>query len=88
MLQSYGDPTPLFYGTHRIASQSGVQQGDPLGSLRFALAIDSIIRNIDTPFNAWYLDDGTIAGPAQVVTENLCRLIPSFAQIGLVLNPS
>ena len=69
-----------------IESRTGVQQGDPLGSLTFSLAIDPIIRSISTPVSLWYLDDGTLVGPPDVVAENITALIPKFRQIGLELN--
>ena len=88
MALSYTKPTPLYIGSEVIRSQTGVQQGDPLGSLGFALAVDPIIRSLDTPFNEWFLDDGTLAGPAPSVTRNLEQLIPKLSEIGLTLNPS
>ena len=44
--QSYRKETPLFIGDTHISSETGVQQGDPLGSLCFTLAIDPIIQSL------------------------------------------
>ena len=48
-------------------AKCGVQQGDPLGPLGFALALHPIIERIQAEVpgllaNAWYLDDGTLCG--------------------------
>ena len=84
---SYSSPTPLFYWNTVITSQRGVQQGDPLGPLAFALAVDPIIRLVNCPLNVWYLDDGCLAGPAEQVAQDLSRLRDGFSAIGLQLNP-
>ena len=85
--QAYSSPTPLYIQDSLIESQTGVQQGDPIGPLAFDLAIDSAARSVKSELNVWYLDDGTFAGPAGSVAEDLERLIPALAEIGLELNP-
>ena len=84
---SYSVPTPLFFGDAVINSARGVQQGDPIGPLAFALAVDPIIRNVHSPLNVWYLDDGCLGGPAEEVAQDLSRLRTGFLEIGLELNP-
>ena len=88
MALSYSNPTPLYIGTSTIMSQTGVQQGDPLGPLGFTLAIDPTIRSLDCPLNMWYLDDGSVAGPADLVIKSLKKLTSSFRELGLEMNPS
>ena len=64
-----------------IMSESGVQQGDPLGPL-FVLfgSAKSVISYASDPicfnlsFHAWYIDDGVIAGQS----KPLCRHSVSF----------
>ena len=63
----YGSQPVLYLGTNTILSCSGVQQGDPLGPLGFALKLHPIVTRIkeeipDLKVNAWYLDDGTLCG--------------------------
>ena len=67
MESCYGAQPILHLGEHTILSQSGVQQGDPLGPLGFALTLQPIIERIkeEVPslkINVWYLDDGTLCG--------------------------
>ena len=53
----------LVLGDHSINSCSGVQQGDPLGPLGFALMWSKSFVSKSLLLNAWYLDDGTLVGP-------------------------
>ena len=87
VLLAYSSPTPLFNGTTVISSETGAQQGDPLGPLLFALAIDPIIRSMQSELNIWFLDDGTLAGPVETVARDIERLLPEFSNLGLQLNP-
>ena len=63
------------YGTHpllwcqlgHLLSETGVQQGDPLGPFRFSLVLHKMVSSIDTDddclpvlFQAWYIDDGVL----------------------------
>ena len=68
---AYGSPSSLLVTEKIIPSSTGVQQGDPLGPLLFALAVDDIARSLSSPVNLWYLDDATLAGPAvRVLTSS------------------
>jgi hypothetical protein len=61
-----GQPSHLFFGTHRLLSSSGNQQGDPLASLLFSLALQPLIKRIqECPelfLNVWFLNNGTSVG--------------------------
>lgn len=83
---AYGKPSSLYIGENVIPSASGVQQGDPLGPLLFALGVDHIARSVSSPINIWYLDDATIGGPPDVVVRDLEKIIPKLAEIGLHIN--
>ena len=70
----------LRLGEHTILSSCGVQQGDPLGPLGFAVNLQPIIEKIKAEMpnlliNAWYLDDGTICGSA----SDLCAALAIIA---------
>ena len=86
--QAYSSPSPLHFGEHIILSSCGVQQGDPLGPVFFALAVDGCARSLKSPLNLWYLDDATIAGPAETVAEDLRTLNTELPKLGLELNSS
>jgi hypothetical protein len=84
--QAYHLPSPLHIGDQTILSSSGVQQGDPLGPAAFALGVDACARSVQSPLNIWYLDDATIAGPADVVQADLKSLAKALPKLGLQLN--
>ena len=71
-----------------IWSDSGVQQGDPLGPLIFSLAIHDIASSMKSNLNVWYLDDATIAGDPRSACDDIKRCSFILADIGLFLNPS
>ncbi|GJR30372.1 hypothetical protein Tco_1106604 [Tanacetum coccineum] len=58
----YGQSARLYVGDDHILSTTGVQQGDPLGPLLFALVLYPLVHRIrdccQLLFHAWYLDDG------------------------------
>ena len=67
---SYGSQPSLLLDNRPILSCCGVQQGDPLGPLGFALVLHSVIEKIKESvpgllINVWYLDDGTLCGTEQ-----------------------
>ncbi|KAJ0182426.1 hypothetical protein K1T71_001795 [Dendrolimus kikuchii] len=86
--QCYSTPTKLMYKNNLIDSAVGCQQGDPLGPAIFSLAIHPIITRLNSKFNMWYLDDGTLGGDADTVMRDLKYIISEFESIGLHLNLS
>ncbi len=90
----YQQPSHLVFGSHLLSSETGVQQGDPLGPLLFAAAIHPLAVKLKTleahgkkldlcPF---YLDDGFLAGDRQVVAAALNLLQKEGEALGLKLN--
>ena len=96
----YGAPTNLLFDGLPIPPSAGVQQGDPLGPLLFALPLQPVLQRVASEFQSEnthgepldlifsFLDDGVLAGPHQVVARALHRLTEEAAAIGLKLNPS
>ncbi|GJW73971.1 putative reverse transcriptase domain-containing protein [Tanacetum coccineum] len=86
----YSNPARLYYGEHTLWSHQGVQQGDPLGPLLFALVLHPLICKIKDSFSlslhGWYLDDGTIIGDTLVVGKVLELIIEDGPRRGLHLN--
>ena len=91
----YVQPTNLYFGVHSIASERGVQQGDPLGPLFFALAIQPLLiqlhegisdQGLQLAFS--YLDDLVLAGEQQAVAGAFHIFKGAASQIGLEFNTS
>jgi hypothetical protein len=62
---SYSSEAPLFIENETIFASTGVQQGDPLGPLLFALVLHPLLQHIKSEFSLQVgaiLDDVTILG--------------------------
>lgn len=71
----YSRPARLYYNEFILSSSKGVQQGDPLWTLLFALILHPLVNKIATQCKlqlyAWYLDDNTIIGDTSEVAKAL-----------------
>ena len=74
-------------GVGSTTTTTGVQQGDPIGPLLFAIAVDQIASGVDSELNVWYLDDATIGGSPDSVLSEVQRCITGLKRIGLIVNP-
>ncbi|GKG20017.1 putative reverse transcriptase domain-containing protein, partial [Tanacetum coccineum] len=71
-------------------SATGVQQGDPLKHLLFALILHPLLHKIKDSckllLHSWYLDDGTVIGDSEEVVRVLDIIKVSDPCLGLKLN--
>ena len=93
MESCYGSQPVLHFGEHTILSRCGVQQGDPLVPLGFALTLQPIVERIkrEVPnlhINVWYLDDGTLCGSPEGLLRALEIVEEDSPPRGLSLNRS
>ena len=75
-----------------ISSEAGVQQGDPLGPLLFALALHPALEAARSGLAPpdlvlAFLGDVCLAGDYRHVAASLARLTAAARQVGLELNP-
>ena len=85
----YQRPTRLQFDEWVVESCAGVQQGDPLGPLFFAAALQPLaqdLRNAGLDIAVHYLDDGVVAGNIHAVSAALRLAEARAATIGLRLN--
>jgi len=71
-----------------IMSEEGAQQGDPLGSLLFCLAIQSIVVKLLSEFNVWYIDNGAMGGIPSHILHDIRIIKAEWEMIGLTFNES
>ena len=79
----------------QLSSEAGVQQGDPLGPLFFALVLHKVVSAIDADdecldllFQAWFLDDGVLAGKKSSALRTVSILEEFGSSLGIFVNLS
>ena len=85
----YGEASYLQFGGSVLQSAGGVQQGDPLGPLLFAAAVQPLatqLQQSSLDLATFYLDDGILAGDVGAVASALRLVQQRSADIGLHLN--
>ena len=84
--QAYSSPTRLFFGEEGFASETCIQQGDPIGPILFALSVEEAARDVQSEFNAWYLDEAALIDSPERVHDELGVLHERLRLIGLEVN--
>ena len=88
----YGTPAILSCQGKRLPfeSRDGVQQGDPLGPLFFALGILRMGRvlkeGVKEALPLWYLDDGSVVGSGEDLLRAWELVLAEAKKIGMKLN--
>ncbi|KAL5496768.1 hypothetical protein EMCRGX_G013126 [Ephydatia muelleri] len=86
-------PPCVMAPTGKITSECGEQQGDLLGPLLFSLALHKLVSSIDADdecfgllLQAWYLDDGVLAGSHPAVLRAVHLLEELGPALGIHIN--
>ena len=67
-------------------SEDGTQQGDPEAPPLFAETIHTLVKQLESKINIWYLDDGNLADDYKVKLRDLKNILKSEQIYGLSLN--
>ena len=67
-------------------SATGIQQGDPFGPVLFSLGIDRLTREVETEFNIWYLNEGTLGDSPDKVILCIRKLVQDLQEVGFEVN--
>ena len=76
----------LDYHNKEIRSATGMQQGDPLGSLLFCITIQPILERLCSELIIGYLDDITLGGDVKSVSDDFDVIRSEGERLGLTLN--
>ena len=67
-------------------SEDGTQQGDPDAPPVFVEMIQTLVKQLETKINLWYLDDGNLVDDYKVVLRDLTKILKLEQIYGLSLN--
>lgn len=84
--QSYYESSYLLSEAETIMSSCGIQQGDPLGSLAFALVTLDLAKSLESNLKVWFLDDASLSGTKEKVVRDVKKVEIDAAEFGLELS--
>ena len=67
-------------------SEDGTQQGDPKAPPFFTETIQTLVKQLESKINIWYLDDGNYHKDHKVVLRDLKNILKLEQNYGLSLN--
>ena len=88
-MDCYSLETTLFPGIFCLDSATGMQQGDPLRTALFALAIYEVTSHVKFDLNVWYLHDVLIEthGPCSAtLVATITSVRNTVSSVGLETN--
>ena len=90
---TYGHHSHLLFEDVILNSEKGVQQGDPLEPLIFAVTLHSLVESLKSEvpgltLNCWYLDDGICAGDEDSLLKALEFITSNGLHLGLKVKHS
>ncbi|KAL5500326.1 hypothetical protein EMCRGX_G011871 [Ephydatia muelleri] len=84
----YSAPSSLFWDDRVIHSCEGIKQGDPLGPLLFCLSIHHLLLALHSELSMSYLDDISLGGDVEDISNDLVMFKQGAKDVGLQLNPN
>ena len=83
---SYSQPSILKFNDHRIMSEEGPQQGDPLEGLLVFNTIHALLSQMKVDLVEGYMDDITLGGTRNDVATDVIKIRYEGGELGLHLN--
>ena len=85
---AYSSQSTVLASGNPICSATSIQQGDPLGPVLFAIAVDEVASSLSSEINILYLGDVTLGVPTVYVFVDVCRCATELKEIDLEVNTS